>query len=366
MNQPGGDKRDEESGSGPSREPLSTLVIQPLPGIGDMVWHLPHLHALARDSRDGKVSVLTKPRSRADLLLRADPDIDRVLWLERNPGRHDGASGFLRLVKLLRSGNYERVWILHDSSRYHWAALFAGIPQRFGYGKGLQRYLQNSGVRLPKDAPRHPIEKADLLLELHALPRTESEPQLHADAQLVADIGKRFAHVPKPWVAFGIGSSEPCKQWGQERFAELARELRRNHDASILVVGGPAETVMAEWIVEQAGSAGNRVYSAANLPIDETAALLASCALYVGNDTGFLNMAAALGVHAIGLFGGSPPLRHSEHIHVVLADHGRESDYGSTDMADISVATVVARVQPFLSGRAQTQELAPGTSPSAP
>ena len=348
------------------QEPVRTLVIQPLPGIGDMVWHLPHLHTLARDSRDGRVSVLTKPRSRADLLLRVDPDIDRVVWLERNRGKHDGPLGFLRLVKLLRSGNYERVWILHDSSRYHWAALFAGIPQRFGYGKGLQRFLQNSGIRLPKDAPRHPIDKADLLLELHALPRAESEPKLHADPALIADMGKRFAHVPRPWVALGIGSSEPCKQWGQERFAALARELRRHHDVSVLVIGGPAETVMAEWIVEQAGSTANRVHGAANLPIDETAALLASCALYVGNDTGFLNMAAALGVYSFGLFGGSPPLRHSEHIHVILADHGRESNYGSADMADISVATVMARLQTFLDADGPAQELSPGTSPGAP
>lgn len=346
-------------------EPQATLVIQPLPGIGDMVWHLPHLHALAKDSRDGKVSVLTKPRSRADLLLRADPAIDQVLWLERNGGKHDGPLGFWRLVKLLRSGNYERVWILHDSSRYHWAALLAGIPQRFGYGKGLQRFLQNSGIRLPKDALRHPIAKADLLIELHALPRTESEPQLRADAQLVSALGKRFVHAPKPWVALGVGSSEPFKQWGQERFAALARALREAHDVSILVIGGAADTVMTEWIVEQAGSAANRVYSGADLPIDQTAALLSMCALYVGNDTGFLNMAAALGVHAFGLFGGSPPLRHSEHIHVVLADHGRESDYGSSDMADISVAGVTAQLQPFLSGT-PTQESAPGTSPGAP
>lgn len=346
-------------------ERVRTLVIQPLPGIGDMVWHLPHLHALARDSRDGKVSVLTKPRSRADLLLRADPDIDEVIWLERNPGRHDGFAGFWRLVKLLRSGNFERVWILHDSTRYHWAALWAGIPQRFGYGKGSQRYLQNSGVRLPKQAPRHPIEKADLLLDLHGLPRTEPEPRLHADPRLISDVQQRFAHIPKPWVALGIGSSEPYKQWGQERFAALATELRLGFDVSVLVVGGPNEVVMAEWIAEQAGSAANRVYTAANLPIDETAALLAGCALYVGNDTGFLNMSAALGVHSLGLFGGSPPLRHSEHIHVVLADHGRESRYGSRDMADISVAGVMRRV-PALLAPEPAQESLPGSSPGAP
>lgn len=355
----------DESQAATDAPSQATLVIQPLPGIGDMVWHLPHLHALAQDSRDGQVSVLTKPRSRADLLLRADPAIDQVLWLERNPGKHDGFIGFWRLVRLLRQGNYERVWILHDSSRYHWAALLAGIPQRFGYGKGVQRYLQNSGIRLPKNAPKHPIEKADLLIELHALPRTESEPRLCADPELVAAVRQRFSHVPKPWVALGVGSSEPVKQWGQERFAALARELRKAHDVSIVVVGGTAESVMVEWILEQSGSSGNRVFSAAGLPIDETAALLSLCALYVGNDTGFLNMSAALGVHAFGLFGGSPRLRHSEHIHAIVAEHGREPDYGSPHMADISVDRVMARIAPFLS-TARTQDSSLGSPSGAP
>lgn len=352
----------EREGQGAS---IRTLVIQPLPGIGDMVWHLPHLHALAKDSRDGKVSVLTKPRSRADLLLRADPDIDQVIWLERNPGRHDGIVGFWRLVRMLRAGNYERVWILHDSARYHWAALFAGISQRFGYGKGTQRFLQNSGVRLPKDAPRHPIEKADLLLKLHGLPRTEPEPRLHADPQLLKEMERRFAHVPKPWVAFGIGSSEPYKQWGQERFAQLAQSLRAQQDVSVLIFAGPQETEMARAIADSAGGAANRMFTAANLPIDETAALLAGCALYVGNDTGFLNMAAALGVYSLGLFGGSPPLRHSELIHVILPDHGRESRYGSKGMAEISVEQVMRQLQQKFGERA-VQEPVPGRSPGAP
>ena len=40
------------------------------------------------------VSVLTKPRSLADQLLRHEPSVDRVLWVDRNPrggrGAHDG------------------------------------------------------------------------------------------------------------------------------------------------------------------------------------------------------------------------------------------------------------------------------------
>ncbi|MCP5307560.1 MAG: glycosyl transferase family 1, partial [Chromatiaceae bacterium] len=67
-----------------------TLIVQPLPGIGDMVWHLPHIHAIAATTIAGKVDILTKPRSQADRLLRADPQVGQILWLERESGRHAG------------------------------------------------------------------------------------------------------------------------------------------------------------------------------------------------------------------------------------------------------------------------------------
>ena len=80
-----------------------TLIVQPLSGIGDMVWHLPHIHAIAATTVEGQVDILTKPRSQADRLLCADPSVERVLWLEREAGRHAGPRGLLRLCLLYTS-----------------------------------------------------------------------------------------------------------------------------------------------------------------------------------------------------------------------------------------------------------------------
>ena len=72
-------------------------IIQPLPGVGDMVWHLPHIHALAEAQPEGAVAVVTKPRSRADQLFAADPAVSEVIWLDRSQdgkgGSHDGVLG---------------------------------------------------------------------------------------------------------------------------------------------------------------------------------------------------------------------------------------------------------------------------------
>ena len=327
-----------------------TLVIQPLPGIGDMVWHLPHLHAIAAASPDERVSVLAKPRSRADILLRADESIDEVIWLERKPGQHDGFLGWFRLVDLLRRFGVQSVWVLHDSVRYISAAWFAQIPERRSFGFGQQRWFQTTPLHLPHDADRHPIAKADLLLKLHGLTTTEGAADLVVDHTLVKAVGESFAGAIEPWLAVGIGSSEPHKQWGRERFAELIRRLVVRRRVSIMIVGGAPDRPAAKWVIEQAGD--ENVFDATDLSVDVTAALLSRCRLYVGNDTGFLNIAAAVGVDALGLFGGSPPLRHSRHVHVVLPEGGIEAQYGDRYMERISVDSVEGAVNRLLDGLA--------------
>ena len=320
-----------------------TLIVQPLPGIGDMVWHLPHLHAIAATTNGGRVDLLTKPRSQADRLLRADPCVERILWLEREAGRHAGPRGLFRLAALLRREHYQRAWFLHGSARYVLAARLAGIPERIGYGIGLQSLLLNAPVRLPPHLRHaaHPILRADALLDILGIPRTEPEPRLAVDAAAEQAVVARFATWPAPWIALGIGSSEPWKQWGAARFVELALALHGRQAGSIFIIGGPAERALADDILAGVRTQGGAAADAVALPLEQTAALLAHCRIYVGNDTGVLNMAAALQTPAIGLFGGSEPLTHSRFIHAMMPPPGES---GMTAITIPHVLEALARL----------------------
>ena len=312
-----------------------TLIVQPLPGIGDMVWHLPHIHAIAATTATGQVDILTKPRSQADRLLCADPCVDRILWVERDSSHHAGIWGIFRLAALLRQGTYQRVWILHGSARYALVAWLAGVPERIGYGVGGQSWLLNVPVRLPVECQHaHPTVRANALLDLLDVPRTEPEPRLPVSAAAEQTVLERFADWPRPWIALGIGSSEPWKQWGAARFAELALALQHPPAGSIFIVGGPGERSLGDDILRQVREGGGVAADTIALPLEQTAALLAHCRGYIGNDTGVLNMAAALETPALGLFGGSPPLTHSRWIHAITPPAGHSG------MAAITVAQV--------------------------
>lgn len=327
---------------------MRELVIQPLPGIGDMVWHLPHIHAIAAANPDGKVDVLTKRRSLADRLLLADPAVAEVLWLERD-ARHAGVAGLLRLARELRARGYRRAWILHGSVRYALAAWLAGIPERIGYGFGAQKHFVRRVYSLPAALRAlHPIDKATALLQRAGMALTETEPRLVVEAAQRAQIEQHYTASPRPWSALGIGSSEPAKQWGADKFATLARALLERGGTCFLI-GGPDEAELAERIARQAEASAERLVRVIGLPIDAVAALLACCDRYVGNDTGVLNLAAAVGVQCVGIFGASMPLRHSRFITCIEPDASVVMDRrgaglyadGARGMASIGVDRVL-------------------------
>lgn len=85
---------------------------------------------------------------------------------------------------------------------------------------------------------------------------------------------------------------------------------------------------MADAIVQQAGGNGSLV-PLIQAPLQEVIALLADAQLFLGNDTGMLNLSAACGTHSIGLFGHtvSAWVAHSSpRIHPVYPDAGLSSE----------------------------------------
>jgi heptosyltransferase-2 len=72
-------------------------------------------------------------------------------------------------------------------------------------------------------------------------------------------------------------------------------------------------------------------------PLTETAALLAEAAFYVGNNTGVMNMAAAVGIPTYALFGTTPPFHHSRRIVPIVSPSGGPID----GMERVTVAAVL-------------------------
>ncbi len=112
------------------------------------------------------------------------------------------------------------------------------------------------------------------------------------------------------WIAFGPTANWDRKVWPAERFVALHRRLAAPDGplpgARPIVLGGPgaAEAAMAAPVLAALGEEALDL-TGGRLALPEVAAVIARAALFVGNDSGLMHLAAATGTPTLGLFGPS-------------------------------------------------------------
>jgi len=307
--------------------------------LGDLIWHLPLIRAIAAASPSGRVVLITKPSTQADVLLEGDPAIERIVWFDRNPrqgrGRHDGVFGYPRLVATLRSCGAQSCVLLHHGASLAAAMCAAGIPKRYGYGATrAQRAWLNRGPFLADVAPfTEAFAQASAYAEaagFAALP----EPAVNIQPQARAAVAGRLAGLRTPIAVLGVGSQGQVRQWGAENFARLAAALIARGTSTVLLLAAAHEAAHVEAIIAATPNPAH-VHPALGWPLPEVAALLAEAPLFIGNDSGMMNLRAAAGRAAYALFGASGPLTHSTLIRPIIPPAGPRAGMGAIQLSQV-------------------------------
>ena len=157
----------------------------------------------------------------------------------------------------------------------------------------------------PPESKTHVIEFQSSQLSALDLPLKTTVPKLLLSESAGRNATRFFkqAGIDKHTltVALHLGSGSIKKAWQVHSFAALARKLRSNHGAQIIVPVGPADTKVSKDYFKIMSSPGSIPIK--NLPLDELAAILKQCSLYVGNDSGITHLASAVGTPVVALFG---------------------------------------------------------------
>lgn len=106
-------------------------------------------------------------------------------------------------------------------------------------------------------------------------------------------------------VAIHIGGGSRKKAWAPGCFAQLSEKLIEDDHAKIILPIGPADEEIAQEYFTIIAS--NAILPLINHPLNELAAILKGCDLYLGNDSGITHLAAAVGTPVVALFGPTTP-----------------------------------------------------------
>jgi ADP-heptose:LPS heptosyltransferase len=128
----------------------------------------------------------------------------------------------------------------------------------------------------------------------------ETCPPLRFEKQREEAERMRAAMKERPYAVIHPGSLFATKRWAVERFALLGQALRQR-GLGIAVACGPGEEALAAAVAQ--GNPGAAILL--GLTIAELGELIRGAALYAGNDSGPMHLAAAVGTPAVVPWGSS-------------------------------------------------------------
>ena len=101
------------------------------------------------------------------------------------------------------------------------------------------------------------------------------------------------------------GSFEEYIRWSLSGFAEVGAKIMKRFEAKVVILGGPKEGMLVSKV---AAMMPKKPIKATGFTLSQTVSLIKRAGLFVGNSTGPMHIAAALGVSVVAIFGNTHPL----------------------------------------------------------
>jgi len=288
------------------------IMIRATNWVGDAIMALPALRAVRKRYPEAEVSIVARPyvaeiyrdQKIADALIPYDPN-----------GAHRGWSGREKLAAEIRARKFDVALLLQNAFDAAWLAWRAQIPQRIGYARDGRSFLLTKAVPVPKPGE---IPKHEKFYYLELLRRAGWLERIYADAHIALEVPEEARQRAQQTlrnagarpnalrVAVGAGASYgSAKCWPPDRFAKALNAFVARHDTDVILFGTPGETPVTDAIAAELRFPG--INLTGKTSIGELPALLSQCHLFLGNDSGAMHVAAAVGLPVVAIFGPTDP-----------------------------------------------------------
>lgn len=288
------------------RKPLTprTVLVRLPNWVGDIVMALPALQALRAHDHGTRLVAMARPDHLE--FVRRISVFDEVL-----PGPSKDVDerwgSWWKVVRTIWTSNFQVAILLAPSFESALTAFLGGVPIRVGHIADRRSWLLSHRVAVNADKHRKD-EYLDVVKLLGAEPVSGPVPlrfQL-AERRYVDQFFKRegFDQNARP-VFVNPAAAKTPRAWSSERFRQLAEYIADKHQVQVLVHQHPPFRAPTAWPRHP------QVRVIEDATLVQLGAVIQRCRLYVGNDSGPMHVAAALGIPTVGIYGSSSPGRTS-------------------------------------------------------
>jgi heptosyltransferase-1 len=276
---------------------MTEILFIKTSSMGDVLHHMPAVTEAKRHFPQARITWVVDEMYAP--LAALHPAVDEIITIAQRRWRKKIFSAqtwreFLAAAKKLRARNFDKII---DTQGLVRTALMSRLAhgERHGYDR--------ESIREPFAARFYDVNhKVGWDLHVIARNRTLTARALGYEVEGAPDYGFDRAKI-KPSLTGNYAivfhaTAKAKKEWPEERWIEVGRTLAKRGLEVVLPWGNEVEHARSERIASQVPNA--RVPD--RVPIMEVAKLIAGAKIVCGVDTGFLHIAAALGVPVVAVF----------------------------------------------------------------
>ena len=311
--------------------------------LGDLIWQLPYIKAIS-DHHKQKVDLIVREKTQAKNILQ---DLNHINLINYNNFR----KGFFywvdvyKLIKIYLKNKYSHVYILDKVNKPAVAAKICGIKNIVGPGIGNQKkWLTVKNFLKQEDWNLSYSEQSQKILSINSISLKEVYPNISINTNRLKNDNSDLL-LPGKKISFGIDSFEDYKMWYEESFVKLAELLyQKNLFEQIYLICGQEKSYLANNIINLSDK--NYFINCSNKNLGGIVLALKNSDFFVGNNSGPLNLSAALGVKSFGLIANDPidELKYSKIQIITPENYNNLRDRNREGMKKLSVERVFKQI----------------------
>ena len=271
--------------------------------LGDLIWQLPYIKAIS-DHHNQKVDLIVRKKTQAKNIFKDITHINLINYNDFRKGVYYWIDVF-KLISIFFNNKYTHVYILDKVNKPAIAARLSGVKNIIGPGIGNQKkWLTVNKCLTNEDWKMSYSEQSQKLLSINSINLNSIYPEIEVDPKRYEKDHSDLIIQGKK-ISFGIDSFEDYKMWYEDYFIQLADKLYQKKIFDyIYLICGPDKSYLADNIIKK--SKKNYFINCSKKDLGGIILALKNSNFFVGNNSGPLNLAAALKIPSFGLIANDP------------------------------------------------------------